>query len=212
MLTGYTGRLHLLVTVYRERSCKRYCWVVACNRATAEENTYWVLEYIMLILWIHLSKINLCIKGKIQKMWWRKVMPRWKYSQQILVVREWFLVSKYMHSFKVILSQMPWNMSVLISLIYTLATFLSSEEQNLIISGIRNKKQVFLYFCLFVLFSLGLSNKGGIQLLISCIMKWCCECYPLKYLQRGQEGTKAEKWLVVFAMWVPDSCFERKIY
>lgn len=86
---------------------------------------------------------------------WRKVMTRWKYFQQILF-------SKYMHSFKVISSQMHWKMSVLISLIYTVSTFLSSEEQILIISGTRNKSQVFLYlFLLFVLFSFGLSNKGS---------------------------------------------------
>lgn len=78
----YTYRLYRKIastTDSVQRSCKQHCWAVVYNRGTAEENTYWVLEYIMLILWIHWSNINLCIKGNT-KMWWRKVMPRWKYS------------------------------------------------------------------------------------------------------------------------------------
>lgn len=71
-------------------------------------------------------------------------MSWWKYSQQILGVREQFIASKYLHGFKVILSQVPWKMSVVILLIYTVATFLSSEEQILIVSGTTNKSQVFL--------------------------------------------------------------------
>lgn len=61
---------------------------------------------------------------------------------------------------------MCWKMSVLISLIYTVLTFLSSEEQILIISGMWNKNEDFPVCLLFVLFSLGLNNKDDMHLLL----------------------------------------------
>lgn len=114
-------------------------------------------------------------------MQWSKVMPRWNYFQQILF-------SKYVHGFKVISSQMLRKMSVLISLIYTVSIFLASKEQILIISGMSNKNQVFLYIFLFflVLFSLSLNHKDNMQLLLSCIMKWYNECQSLKHFLRGR--------------------------
>lgn len=117
----------------------------------------------------------------MQRTQWRKVMPRWKYFQQILF-------SKYMQSFKVISSQRHWKMSILILLIYTVSTFLFSEEQILIISCMSNKNQVSLYlFLLFVFFfSLDLNNKDYMQLLVTCIMKWYYECLSLKHLLGGR--------------------------
>lgn len=99
-----------------------------------------------------------------------------------------------MHSFKVVLSQMPWKMSVLVSLIYTVTIFLSSEEQILMISEIRNEAGFPVFF---VLFSLGLSNKGGVQLLIACAMKRCCECHPPQISAGGTGGNQSRELICV---------------
>lgn len=86
---------------------------------------------------------------------------------------------------------MHWKMSVLISLIYTVSTFLYSEEQILIISAMRNKNQVFPVCLWFVLFSLGLNNKDDFTYYYHVEWNDTMNVIPSNIFWE-QEGSKAE--------------------
>lgn len=95
-------------------------------------------------------------------------------------------------------SLMLWKMSVLISLIYTVVTFLSTEEQVLIVSGIKNESAFPMVFFLFVFFSLGLRGEKRRFAIVHILYK---EAMLLMSLRRTR-GSLRERRFALFTMWV----------